>query len=68
MPFGHNGLELSPSGLRSLSMLCQEATGEEPLARLPEFSYSIQVEVDVEDGPTGRYRRKRSNGVTVPVR
>ena len=47
-------------------MLCQEATGEEPPGPLPEFIYGIQVEVDGEDRPTGRYRRERGNGVTVP--
>ena len=66
MPPGQNGIELSPAGLRSLSMLCQEATGEEPMAPLPEFIYGIHAEVDNEDSPTGRYRRKRGNGTTIP--
>ena len=41
-------------------MVCQQASGRKSIEEMMEL-YSIQMEVDGDNVPTGRYRRTRPN-------
>ena len=49
----------------SLGMVCQQASGRKSVEEMIEL-YSIQMEVDGDEVPTGRFRRTRPNDPVVP--
>ena len=62
---------ITPGRVASISLLCQEASGGYPpevVDNNGEFSMDgIQMEVDGEGDPTGKFRKVRPAGTTHPV-